>query len=44
MRKNKIYLSIAIAVLCTQTVKAQRLPDYLDETKDIEVRVEDALR
>ena len=44
MRQNKIYLSIAIAVLCTQTVKAQRLPDYLDETKDIEVRVEDALR
>ena len=44
MRKNKIYLSIAIAVLCTQTVKAQRLPDYLDETKDIEVRVEDALK
>ena len=44
MRKNKIYLSIAIAVLYTQTVKAQRLPDYLDETKDIEVRVEDAFR
>ena len=44
MRQNKIYLSIAIAVLCTQTVKAQRLPAYLDETKDIEVRVEDALR
>ena len=44
MRQNKIYLSIAIAVLCTQTVKAQSMPAYLDETKDIEVRVEDALR
>ena len=44
MIKNKIYISLVVSLLCVQTVKAQSLPAYLDETKDIEVRVEDALR
>ena len=44
MKKTKVYLSIAIGLLCVQTVKAQSMPAYLDETKDIEVRVEDALK
>ena len=41
---TKIYISLVVSLLCVQTVKAQSLPVYLDETKDIEVRVEDALR
>ena len=44
MIKTKIYISLVVSLLCVQTVKAQSLPVYLDETKDIEVRVEDALR
>lgn len=44
MIKNKIYISLVITLLCVQMVKAQSLPAYLDETKDIEVRVEDALK
>ena len=41
---TKIYISLVVSLLCVQTVKAQSLPVYLDEAKDIEVRVEDALR
>ena len=41
---TKIYISLVVSLLCVQTVKAQSLPVYLDETKDIEVRVEDALK
>ena len=44
MIKNKIYISLVITLFCAQLVKAQSLPAYLDETKDIEVRVEDALK
>ena len=44
MIKNKIYISLVITLFCAQLVKAQNLPAYLDETKDIEVRVEDALK
>ena len=44
MIKTKFYTFLAITLLCVQTVKAQSLPAYLDETKDIEVRVEDALK
>ena len=44
MIKNKIYISLVFTLFCSQAVKAQSLPVYLDETKDIEVRVEDALR
>lgn len=44
MIKNKIYISLVITLFCAQAVEAQSLPVYLDETKDIEVRVEDALR
>ena len=44
MIKNKIYISLVITLLCVQMVKAQSLPAYLDEAKDIEVRVEDALK
>ena len=44
MIKNKFYISLVVSLLCVQTVKAQSLPAYLDETKDIEVRVEDALK
>ena len=44
MIKNKFYTFLAITLLCVQTVKAQSQPAYLDETKDIEVRVEDALK
>ena len=44
MIKNKIYISLVVSLLCAQAVKAQSLPVYLDEAKDIEVRVEDALR
>ena len=44
MTMTKIYISLVVSLLCVQTVKAQSLPVYLDETKDIEVRVEDALR
>ena len=44
MTITKIYISLVVSLLCVQTVKAQSLPVYLDETKDIEVRVEDALR
>lgn len=44
MIKNKFYISLVVSLLCFQTVKAQSLPAYLDETKDIEVRVEDALK
>ena len=44
MIKNKFYISLVISLLCVQMVKAQSLPAYLDETKDIEVRVEDALK
>ncbi|MCI6118214.1 MAG: glycoside hydrolase family 3 C-terminal domain-containing protein [Prevotella sp.] len=44
MIKTKFYTFLAITLLCVQTVKAQSQPVYLDETKDIEVRVEDALR
>ena len=44
MIKTKFYTFLAITLLCVQTVKAQSLPVYLDETKDIEVRVEDALK
>ena len=44
MIKNKIYISLVVSLLCVQMVKAQSLPAYLDETKDIEVRVEDALK
>ena len=44
MIKNKIYISLVITLFCAQAVKAQSLPVYLDEAKDIEVRVEDALR
>ena len=44
MIKNKIYISLVITLFCAQAVKAQSLPVYLDETKDIEVRVEDALK
>ena len=41
---NKIYISLVFTLFCAQAVEAQSLPVYLDETKDIEVRVEDALR
>ena len=41
---TKIYISLVVSLLCVQTVEAQSLPVYLDETKDIEVRVEDALK
>ena len=41
---NKIYISLVFTLFCAQAVKAQSLPVYLDEAKDIEVRVEDALR
>lgn len=44
MTMTKIYISLVVSLLCVQTVKAQSLPVYLDETKDIEVRVEDALK
>ena len=44
MIKNKIYISLVITLFCAQLVKAQSQPVYLDETKDIEVRVEDALK
>ena len=44
MTITKIYISLVVSLLCVQTVKAQSLPVYLDEAKDIEVRVEDALR
>ena len=44
MIKNKIYISLVITLFCAQLVKAQSIPAYLDETKDIEVRVEDALK
>ena len=44
MIKNKFYISLVITLFCAQLVKAQNLPAYLDETKDIEVRVEDALK
>ncbi len=44
MIMNKIYISLVITLFCAQAVKAQSLPVYLDEAKDIEVRVEDALR
>ena len=44
MIKTKFYTFLAITLLCVQTVKAQSQPVYLDETKDIEVRVEDALK
>ena len=44
MTMTKIYISLVVSLLCVQTVEAQSLPAYLDETKDIEVRVEDALR
>ena len=44
MTMTKIYISLVVSLLCVQTVKAQGLPAYLDETKDIEVRVEDALK
>ena len=44
MIKTKIYISLVVSLLCVQMVKAQSLPAYLDETKDIEVRVEDALK
>ena len=44
MTITKIYISLVVSLLCVQTVKAQSLPAYLDETKDIEVRVEDALK
>ena len=42
----KRYLSIAVAVALFAVAEAQnktQLPVYLDETKDIETRVEDAL-
>ncbi|MDY4498672.1 MAG: glycoside hydrolase family 3 C-terminal domain-containing protein [Prevotella sp.] len=38
------YIPLVITLFCAQFVKAQSQPVYLDETKDIEVRVEDALR
>ena len=41
---NKIYISLVFTLFCSQAVKAQSLPVYLDEAKDIEVRVDDALR
>ena len=41
---TKIYISLVVSLLCVQTVEAQSLPAYLDETKNIEVRVEDALK
>lgn len=44
MTMTKIYISLVVSLLCVQTVEAQGLPVYLDETKDIEVRVEDALK
>ena len=44
MIMNKIYISLVFTLFCAQAVEAQSLPVYLDETKDIEVRVEDALR
>ena len=44
MIKTKICISLVVSLLCVQTVNAQSLPVYLDETKDIEVRVEDALK
>ena len=44
MIMNKIYISLVFTLFCAQAVKAQSLPVYLDEAKDIEVRVEDALR
>ena len=44
MTMTKIYISLVVSLLCVQTVEAQSLPVYLDETKDIEVRVEDALK
>ena len=44
MIKNKFYIPLVITLFCAQFVKAQSQPVYLDETKDIEVRVEDALR
>ena len=44
MIKTKFYTFLAITLLCAQLVKAQSQPVYLDETKDIEVRVEDALK
>ena len=44
MIKNKIYISLVITLFCAHLVKAQSQPVYLDETKDIEVRVEDALK
>ena len=44
MIKNKIYISLVITLFCAQLVKAQSQPVYLDETKDIEVRAEDALK
>ena len=44
MTMTKIYIFLVVSLLCVQTVEAQSLPVYLDETKDIEVRVEDALK
>ena len=44
MIKNMFYIPLVITLFCAQFVKAQSQPVYLDETKDIEVRVEDALR
>ena len=44
MIKNKFYIPLVITLFCAQFVKAQSQPVYLDETKDIEVRVEDALK
>ena len=44
MTITKIYISLVVSLLCVQTVEAQSQPVYLDETKDIEVRVEDALK
>ena len=44
MIKNKIYISLVITLFCAQLVKAQSQPVSLDETTEIEVRVEDALK
>ncbi len=44
MKKRKIFIFVVVTLGWTSALKAQSLPVYLDETKSIEERVEDALR
>ena len=41
--KNRTLILAMIVLSIVGTVRAQVLPTYLDETKDIEERIEDAL-